>query len=134
MTTLAQPALDRAPLLRRAMQIDVVAIVASCAAALGAAAPIEAATGIPAALLQPLGVVFLVYAAALAYAATRPVIDRRVATTFMILNFAWVAASVAALAFGWLPLTPAGFWVVVAQAVLVDLLAVAQLIGLRRSK
>src|SRR5687767_2121232 len=134
MTTLAQTAPDRDLLLGRVIQADAVAIVAACAAALLAAGPIEAATGIPAALLQPLGVVFLVYAAGLAYTASRPTISRAAARAIMLLNFGWVALSVAALIFGWLPLTPAGFWVVAAQAAAVDLLAVAQYLGLRRAR
>src|SRR5687767_3284289 len=102
MTTLAQTMPDRDQLLRRALQADAAAIVASCAAALLAAGPIEAATGIPAALLQPLGVVFLLYAGALAFVATRPAISRAAARVVAAVNFAWVAASVAALIFGWL--------------------------------
>lgn len=132
MTTFAQTTPDRAPLLRRAIQIDAVAVFVSSAAALVAAGSIEAATGIPAALLQPLGAAFLVYAAALTVIGTRPVIDRRIAWALMSFNFAWVALSAAALILGWLPLTPAGFWVVVAQAVLVDLIGVAQFLGLRQ--
>jgi hypothetical protein len=134
MTTLAQATPDRAPLLRRALLTDAALSFVSSTAALVAAGPLAAATGIPAGLLQALGAVFLVYTAGLAYTATRPTLDRRAAWAFTILNFAWVALSVAALIFGWLPLTPAGFWVVVAQAVAVDLLAVAQYLGLRRSR
>jgi hypothetical protein len=134
MTTLAQPARDHETLLRRAMQIDAAVSFASAATALVAAGPLEAATGIPAALLQPLGAVFLVYASGLAYAATRPAIDRRAAWGFAYLNFSWVALSAAALIFGWLPLNAVGFWLVVAQALLVDLFGVAQVIGLRRSR
>lgn len=134
MTAIAQTAPGRTPLLRRALQADAVVSFGSVAAALFAAGPIEAATGIPAGLLQILGLIFLFYASALAYTATRPEIDRRAAWAFVGLNFAWVALSAAALSFGWLPVNAAGFWLVVAQAVAVDLLAVAQLVGLRRGR
>lgn len=137
MTTIAQTASAAGrsdTLLRRALQLDAVASIGSTAAALLAAGPISAFTGIPAPLVQTIGAVFLVFTATIVYGSTRPVIDRRIAWVIMIANFSWVALSAAALIFGWLPLTPAGFWVVVAQAVLVDLLAVAQFLGLRRGR
>jgi hypothetical protein len=122
----------RDALLRRALQADLAVSGSSTAAALLAAGPIAAATGIPAGLLQAIGAAFIAFVALLAYTATRPMIDRRLASGITALNFGWVALSAAALIFGWLPLSPAGFWLVVAQAIVVDLLAVAQFIGLRR--
>lgn len=132
MTAMAQTRPDRAPLLRRALQTDAVVSGVSTAAIILAAGPLAAATGIPAALLQIVGAVFVGFTAGVAYTATRPAIDRRAAWLIMSLNFGWVALSAAALILGWLPLTPLGFWVVVVQAVVVDLLGVAQLVGLRR--
>jgi hypothetical protein len=133
MTTLAHVGSDHSPL-RRIIQLDAVAVFVSSTAALVGAAPIEAATGIPATLLQLLGVVFLAYGGLLAFVTTQPSISRSTGWTLMSVNFAWVALSIAALAFGWLPLTPVGFWVVVAQALLVDLIGVAQLVVLWRSR
>lgn len=132
MTTMAQSIPDRDQLLRRAIQADAAVSGASTAALLLAAGPIAAATGIPAGTLQAIGVAFIPFVALCLYVGARPALDRRLATVIMGLNFAWVALSVAALIFGWLPLTSAGFWAVVGQAVAVDLLAVAQYLGLRR--
>lgn len=134
MATLAQSLPDRTALLRRALQADAVVSGVSSVSLLVAAGPIAVATGAPAGLLQILGVAFVIFTAGVAFAATRPTINRAQAWTIALLNFGWVALSVAALALSWLPLTPAGFWAVVAQAVVVDLIGVAQYLGLRRSK
>lgn len=134
MTTVVQPTLDRAALLRRALQADAMVSGAASVAAIVAAAPVAAATGIPAALLQPLGAMFLAYAGVLAYASTRPTIKRTLAWGVVTLNSLWVIACVAVLGFGWVPLTGTGVWVVVTQAVLVDLFAGAQYLGLRRAR
>jgi hypothetical protein len=134
MTTFAQTTPDRDQFLRRVLQVDALVSAGSTAVALFAAGPVEALTGIPAGLHQTIGALFVFFVAGVAYTATRPTINRAAARTIMLLNFGWVALSAAALLFGWLPLTPAGFWVVVVQAVVVDLLAVAQFLGLRRAR
>lgn len=134
MTMFAPTMADQTPLLRRALWIDAGGSLAGAIAALVAAGPIEALTGIPAALLPPVGVSFLVFVAGVIFVATRPTINRRHAQIIMTLNFLYVALCVATLIFGWLPLTPLGFWIFAAQALMVDLFAVGQFLGLRRSR
>lgn len=134
MATIAQSLPDRTTLLRRALMADVVVSGVSSVSLLVAAGPIAALTGAPAGLLQILGVAFVIFTAGVAYVASRPTINRAQAWTVALLNFGWVALCVAALAFSWLPLTPFGFWAVIAQAAVVDLLGVAQYLGLRRSR
>jgi hypothetical protein len=134
MTTFAQPTSDATLLLRRALQIDAAVSGSSVLLILFAAAPLATATGISVSLIQIFGLVFLLFTAGLVFTVSRPVLDRRLAWIFVGLNFAWVALSFAALLFGWLPLTSFGFWFVVVQAVVVDLLGVAQYLGLRRSR
>jgi hypothetical protein len=135
MRSIAQPAPAPASLLRRAIQADLAVSLPAVVATLLAAAPLSALTGIPSTTIQMIGaLVFLPYTAGLIYAATRPEPTQRLGLIFMSLNFSWVAISALALILGWLPLTTAGFWVVVFQAIVVDLLAVAQFLGLRRMR
>jgi hypothetical protein len=125
----------RAGLLRRAVQADVVVSSLSTCAILFATAPLATLTGIPPLVLQIVGwAVFLPFSAALLYSLSRPAIDRRMGWLFVILNFSWVALSGLALIFGWLPLTPAGFWIVLIQAIVVDLLGVGQFLAVRRTR
>jgi hypothetical protein len=135
MSTFASTAPKSTGLLRRAVQADAVVSATSTVALLFAAAPLADITGIPLLVLQAVGwAVFLPFSAALIYSLSRPTIDRRMAWAFIALNFGWVAISGLALIFGWLPLTPTGFWIVLIQAIVVDLLGVGQFLAVRRMR
>ncbi len=135
MSTFASTAPERAGLLRRAVQADAVVSSLSACAILFAAAPLAEITGIPLGVIQAVGwAVFLPFSAALIYSLSRPAVDRRMAWAFITLNFSWVALSGLALIFGWLPLTPTGFWIVLIQAIVVDLLGVGQFLAVRRMR
>lgn len=133
MATFAQPLAARPSLLRRALQADAVVSAVSAAGLIVGAGALGPALGIPSAALLAVGIAFVPWAAFLTYLSTRPTIGRRAAWAVVIVNALWVVDSIVLLASGALPLTPAGFWFVVAQAVAVDTLAVAQFLGLRRA-
>ncbi len=79
-----------------------------------------------------LGVTLIGYSLALAWFASRPVIDRRFAWLAIILDVVWVVDSIAILLVGWPPLTTAGKWIVAIIADIVAVFAIVQYIGLRR--
>lgn len=104
---------------------------AAASAALGAIAAVggsllDSVLGLPAALLHPLGALLLVWAAAVAWVATRPEIPRAGVMAIVDLNVAWVLASVALVALDWFTPTAAGVAVTLAQAAAVAVLAALQ--------
>jgi hypothetical protein len=131
MAVLTPPTTDRS-LLRRATETDAAVSGVSATLLLATSAALGPLLGIPASYLFGVGLVFVPFAAFAAYAATRPKFDRRLGWALVVMNSVWVILSGALLISDVLPLTPAGFWFVVAQAVVVDLIAVAQYLGLRR--
>ncbi len=123
---------DRSLLLRRALQADAVVGAVSGAAIAVMSGSLGTILGIPSTILLVIGLILLPYGAWLWYQATRPVITHRFAWTVIGINALWVAESVVVLAMGWLPLTQAGFWFIVALAVAVAIFAEVQFLGLRR--
>ena len=89
--------------------------------------------GAPLALLWPVALVCLLYAAALWLVQARPRISGGVAWSIVALNVVWAAASVVLVVLGWLPLTVLGVAFVVLQAVVVAALAELAVAGLRRA-
>lgn len=132
MTTLAGTYQERAPLLRRLLVADGALSAAMGAALTMAAGPVAALTGLPAAALTALGIALVLWGAWVAYAGARLAAPRRAGQAVSVVNFAWVLASVIILFGGLLPLTTAGWWLVAAMAVAVDLLAVGQWLAARR--
>ena len=132
---LLQPtAADRNGLLRLALKLDAVATGALAVLGLAAASLLDGLLGTPASLLWPIGLALLVYAAAIWVIGTRPRISRPAAWSAVVLNLLWVAASVATVLAGWLPLTTLGTAFVLIQAVAVLVFADLQYLGLRRAR
>jgi hypothetical protein len=102
-------------------------LLASAAGALG---PI---LGLPVELLRFAGLLFLPWAALLAYAGTRRNPPKALVWLIIVFNAIWVVESVMAIALGWLQPTTLGLAFVLAQAAAVGVLAELQFIGLRRS-
>ena len=97
------------------------------------AQPLAALTGItPPSILSALGMIMLVYAAALLYITSQRHIDRRMAIATVVLDTLWVIASVALIVEGWSTLTSAGVWVVAIQALITAVFADLQLFGVWR--
>jgi hypothetical protein len=125
---------DRSRLLRFGIQIDAAVSGAAGLGMLIGAAQLEGLLGIPAQYLWPFGLLFILYAAGLAYGSNRPSINRRFAWTVIILNAIWVVDSLILLASGILPLTGAGWWTILVQALIVADFAIVQYVGLRRMR
>jgi hypothetical protein len=90
--------------------------------------------GLPADVLQPLGLFLIAYAAGLAWLATRPALRRAVVWTLVAFNVAWTVESLMAPALGWAHPTDVGLAVLVAQAAGALLVADLQFLALRRSR
>jgi hypothetical protein len=125
---------DRTTLLRRALQADAVFVTISGLAALLGAGQMESLFGIPAGYLQPLGIFLLAFAVFLGVVATRQTINRRLAWAVVILGAIWVVDSLILLVSGLLPLTPAGWWFTLIQALIVADFAIVEYVGLRRAR
>lgn len=132
MTAQTYPQTVRSSLLRRTILADAVVCGLGGIALLAGAGPLAAALGIPWAALLGVGLVLPPYAALLWRIGTRPTITRGTAWALIAVNLLWVVESVALLAFGWLPLTPAGWWTVALVALGVAGFAEAEYLGLRQ--
>lgn len=119
-------------LLRRALLLDGVASGGLGVLLTVAAGPLAGVLGGPDTLHRTVGIVLIVYGAAVLYLGTRPMISRPAAATVVVLNCGWVLASAAvAVADPW-SLTALGVAFVVAQALVVAGLAALQFAGLRQ--
>jgi hypothetical protein len=118
------------------------AVIAADAAACGiggAALVLDAAflapiAGVPEATLQPLGVFLIVYAAALAWLATRAELPRAVVWTLVGVNLAWTAESLLAPALGWAQPASVGLALIILQALGALIVADLQFLTLRRAR
>jgi hypothetical protein len=90
--------------------------------------------GLPAGLLQGAGATCLGWAAITGWLARRETLPPWAVWAVIGLNLCWVADSVILLLSGWVAPTASGITFVLAQALAVDAFAVAQWIGLRRSR
>jgi hypothetical protein len=123
----------RSTLLRRALQADAIFSGLSGVALIVAAGPIGTLLGLSAPLgLAALGVILIGYAALLYTTAAKEPIDRRRAIAAVVLDVIWVIDSAVVLLAGWLPLTPAGWWIILDVAIVVAVFAEIKFIGLWR--
>jgi hypothetical protein len=122
--------LDRSSFLRRVLWVDAATCLATGLLLSLQAAPLAGLLGLPAALLTYAGLSLLPCAALMLWIATRESIWRLGAWTVIAGNAAWVAGS-AALLVAYSPTLP-GYAFVIAQAVVVALLAELEFTGLRR--
>jgi hypothetical protein len=124
---------DNSTLLRRALLIDAAASALTGAVCALGAWPLAELMGVPspiALLMIGLGVVG--YAALVYRIAARRPISRTEAFIPVIANVVWVIASWVLLLGGWVPFTPAGWWITAIIADFVALFAIAQFIGIRQ--
>lgn len=119
--------------LRRVLLADAFTCVATGALLAAGAGMLAALFGLPAVLLQEAGLVLFPIAAFIAYVATRKPVSPRMVWAVIAGNVLWVAGSIALLLSGWVSPTALGQAFVVAQAVIVALLAELEFFGLRRS-
>jgi hypothetical protein len=118
--------------IRRVLAVDA---VASGAMGLGLAAfaPWLAAwLGLPVELLRESGLILLPWAAFVGFLASRQQPPRIGVWTVIAINSLWVIDSIVLLVSGWVEPTALGFAFVIAQAVIVGVLAELEVVGLRR--
>ena len=94
---------------------------------------LEGLLGLSPALMQPVGLFLIGYAALLAWLATRPSLSRRAVWGLVAFNLAWAAESVALVALGWVQPTTLGAAVVIGQGVAAAIVADVQWLVLRRA-
>ena len=121
-------------LLRLALLADAVASGAMGALLAAAAEPLEAWFGLPLALLREVGLLLIPYAALLGYLATRHTTPRLPAQLIVAGNALWVIGSVALLVSALVAPTTLGTAFVIAQALIVAILAELQVMGLKRQR
>jgi glucose uptake protein GlcU len=118
-------------LLRRALLADAAASGLSGALLSFDAEPLSALFGLPAALLQAAGLFTLAYAVLVAWLGTRDALWRPAVWAVVVGNVLWALGSVELLLTR--SPTPLGAAYVIAQAVVVAVLAEFQFMGLKRS-
>jgi hypothetical protein len=102
-------------------------------ALLVAAGPIAALMGGMAPwMLMLVGLLLLPFAAVVYWLSRQLVLDRRAVQVIFVADVAWVVASIALVAFGWVDFTPAGRWAVILIADAVALFALGEWWGLRK--
>jgi hypothetical protein len=124
----------RGRLLRRALKLDAVASGTLGVLSLIAAPALEGPLGVPRAVLWPVALYVVAYAAFVWTVASASSVSRSGAWTAVVLNALWVVGSVAVVVFGWLPLTVLGTVLVLVQAIAVAILAELQVLGLGRAR
>lgn len=117
----------------------VIGLDAAACGLMGAAFAFEAGLlgpllGLSPAFMQPVGLFLLVYAAGLAFLASRKALPRGAVWGLVAFNVAWTIESFAIMALGWVQPTALGVGFVVAQAVAALVVADLQYIMLRRAK
>lgn len=123
----------RSTRLRAIIAIDAAACGLAGAGLALDAGPLAPMLGLPAGVLQPLGFFLVVYAAGLAWLASRPALPRAVVWTLVAFNVAWAAESLMAPALGWAQPTGVGLAVLLVQAAGALLVADLQFLALRRT-
>jgi hypothetical protein len=119
--------------LRNVLFADAASCLATGALQLGFTSQLAQLLNLPAMLLTGTGAFLLVYAATVAFVASRDPLPRPLVWMFVIGNLGWAVACVALLASGWLQPTGLGMAWVLAQAACVAVLAELQWTGLRRA-
>jgi hypothetical protein len=119
-------------MLHLALRIDAITSALAAVLLLGGSQALASLLGTPIGLQVSLGLVLLVYAAALYVVDTR-LLSPPAVWTVIAANSAWAVASLVVVIVGWLPLTTLGVVFVIAQAAAVAALANVQFTALRRA-
>jgi hypothetical protein len=119
--------------LRYALAADAVASGSTGLLLALGAGPLSGPFEMPEAFLRGAGLALLPFAALIAFMARRESLARATVLAVVVVNALWVADSCALLMTGWLAPSLIGSAFVIAQALAVGLLALAQYAGLRGS-
>lgn len=121
-------------LLRLALLADAAASGAMSVLLAAGADPLAAWFGLPVALLREVGLVLIPYAGLLIYLAGKQATPRLPAQLIVTGNVLWVIGSIALLISGLIAPTALGMAFVIAQALIVAILAELQVMGLKRQR
>lgn len=134
MTTLQAPSqIQSYAFLRRVLQADAATAALSGLGFTLAAGPVAAFLGLDAPWpVRLTGLLLLLFAADVAYVASRDTLNRTFVAAIIAANLLWVAGSALLLLTGWVAWSPAGFWAVASVADIVAVFAALQWVGLRR--
>lgn len=124
---------DRGGLLRLTLKLDAVASGALGVLSLAAGPALDDLLGTPLALLVPVGLFLVAWAAALWVIASRPRIGKTAVGVVVLLNLLYAVDCVVVVVAGLFPLTTLGTVFVLLQAVAVTLFAAAQFYALRKA-
>jgi hypothetical protein len=116
--------------LRHVLWADAVASGATGLVMIAGAGVIESLLGLPGALAREAGIILVPFAALVAIVATRARISRAAVWTTIAANAAWTLVSFGLLA-GGVATTALGYAFVIAQALVVAILAELEYVGLR---
>lgn len=119
--------------LRLALKLDALATAAVGVLSTVAGPVLDDLLGAPLALLLPVGLFLLAYAAFVWVVATRPRVSRPAAWAVIAANLVYAVDCAVVVAAEWFPLTALGVAFVLFQAAAVALFAAAQLYGLRKT-
>jgi hypothetical protein len=122
---------DHSKLLRRSLQLDAVASGGLGILLLVAGPTLDDLLRIPMAVLVPVGLFLIAYAAPLWIIGARHQVPVPAVWAVVIGNLLWVAASLVVVVAGWWSPSAAGTALVLAQAAAVVLFAVLQFLGVR---
>jgi hypothetical protein len=122
----------RSPFLRAVITADAAVCGLGGAVLALDAAVLQGPLGLSAGLLREVGYVLVVWAAVLAFLASRPALRRAAVWTLVVVNVLWAVESVAALALDWMAPTALGLGAVLVQAVGALLVADLQFMALRK--
>lgn len=121
-------------LIRFALTADAIATAATGALLAVGGALLADLTGLPAAATLPLGLFLIAFAALVGWVGMQRETPRGAAMLIIIVNSAWVVASVIVVLAGSFPLTLLGVAFVLAQAIAVAALVALQWVGLGRAR
>lgn len=121
-------------LIRFALTADAIATAATGALLAVGGALLADLTGLPAAATLPLGLFLIAFAAFVGWVGMQRETPRGTAMLIVIVNSAWVVASVIVVLAGSFPLTLLGVAFVLAQAIAVAALVALQWVGLGRAR
>lgn len=121
------------PLLRKALAADALLTAVTGLALAFAAGPLAGPLGLPVGLLRWAGVILIPFAGFVAWLRAQQRVQRPLVFAVVGCNVLWALDSVLLLLSGWVDATLLGEVFVLAQALVVGILAQLELVGLRRS-
>lgn len=119
--------------LRRVLLLDAALSTVTGLCMIAGAGLVENLLGVPAELMRSAGLCLVPFVILVAFVATRKELSRRAVWAVIVLNALWVFDSFAILFTNWMSPTVFGYAFVIAQALVVGVLAELEYIGLRQA-